>query len=410
MSYNEQMLVARILFNPAILAEATVTPEHYYNSLYKRMHQAIERAVADGVEPDILLIRQYDKHLPPEELAKISEHAFTDTNWQYYEREIINDWRKRKLNELGGWIRENSGAPVEATDYIQSELSRILATSKGDVIHYRPDLLRAAVDEMEARYKSAGEIPGISTGYSTLDKYIHGYKPRLLYYIGGRPSTGKSAILLNLADNASIRAHKAVGFISIESSKEELMHRSFSAEANMASSKIDLGALQPADFKTLTDTAGHIDKAQLWIYDSPNQTIARIASVARQMVRHKGCEILFVDYLQLIKASGESKREQVAEASNTLKQLARELDIPIVCAAQLVRDADNSRPNIGSFQHASQIEQDADVAMLLHPDRESESEHHVNVELIIAKCRDGKTGVVPLQFRKDVVRFNEIAE
>jgi replicative DNA helicase len=199
----------------------------------------------------------------------------------------------------------------------------------------------------------------------------------------------------------AIIQHTTVGYITLESAKEELLDRTFSNYGNIDSNTLATGRFFAHDFKTLSDVGEKVYGSKMYIYEVANARLEQVVSAARQMVRRYGCEVLFIDYLQLIRSAGD-RREQVERSSMAMKELARQLEVPVIVAAQLRRDADGRRPGLGDFQHSSQMEQDADAAMLIYEDAEQDC-----VWLHVAKNRDGEKGSVKLRFKGSYVRFEE---
>ena len=199
------------------------------------------------------------------------------------------------------------------------------------------------------------------------------------------------------------------GVVSIESSGLELLERIFSSTGNIPAEMLATGFWGVKQMADIQDLAGNIKGKPLYIYDKPNLQIGQLKSVARVMVKLFGIKILFVDYLQLIRNTNTKldKTGVVMESSQQLKELARELNIPVVCLAQLGRDADERRPTLGSFQWASQIEQDADGAFLIWHEQKDEG---VETKLLVEKMRDGKKGAIDMVFNGDYVRFEERSE
>jgi replicative DNA helicase len=232
----------------------------------------------------------------------------------------------------------------------------------------------------------------------------------LLYVIGGRPSQGKSALGLNIAAHVSIKERRPVGFLSLESSTTELLGRLVASSANVNSRNLASGFFSGTDMAGIHKAGELLYAAPLWIWDQPNAKLADTVSTARFMRRQHKVELLVIDYLQLIGVPGAvDRRDSVAQSSMAMKQLARELEIPVVILAQLNRDSDNRRPEMGDFQWSSQIEQDADVGIMLYHKMSGPDEDRTIDKswLFVEKCRDGKRGSVPVCFRQEYVRFED---
>ena len=302
---------------------------------------------------------------------------------------------------------------------INDTLEKILSNSSEHKIMAVKDLVLPMVNKFEERYKCRGQLSGLQTGFKTLDDLTGGLQNGRLYLLGARPSQGKSAMALNIA--GTIANHEAVGFLSLESAWEEMLTREFAGESGVNSQRLGNGFFTEHDLNGLINAGGVISKKNMYIYDKPNCGLVEVIGQCRRMVNRFKCKVLFVDYLQLVQTTAESDRERVAKVSKRLKDLARELKVPIVALAQLRRDSEGRRPGLGDFQHSSQLEQDADVGMLLYHtvcDRETgkslkkskiedDKTELLKIYLLIDKNRDGRTGAIQLDFRPEIVTFRE---
>jgi replicative DNA helicase len=208
---------------------------------------------------------------------------------------------------------------------------------------------------------------------------------------------------LQIASHLAIDLGVSVGYFSLESSRSELLERLYANQGKIASQAIATGKLQMRDFNRIQDISSKIYESKFFIHDTANQKLSMIQSIARKMLRTGKIQIMFLDYLQLIQVPNtKDRREQVEKASLAMKQLSRDLNIPVVVAAQLRRDSESRIPNLADFQHSSQLEQDADVAMLLNVDKDE------NKWLLIAKNRDGERGRVKLSFTGQYLHFTEV--
>jgi replicative DNA helicase len=404
----ERALVGRILTKPDELFQTKIKPEHLGDPLCKAVLTAINADITRGVEPNLLTVSQHPALAnKAADIASLTSDAAI-TNIGFYEREIISAWRARKLADLGRQITAIADKPDEALDTIERAIQELTTEGEADRVYTTAELVKPAIATIEDRYHAKGALPGLSTGLDNLDGLIGGLQPRKLYYIGARPSQGKSAILLNMATTVAVKHDMPVGIISAESSKEELVLRDFANLGNVDSKRIASGMLKHSDFMSITEAAEKLYRAPLHIYDVPNLGITRLISVAKMMHRRYGIKALFVDYVQIIQSTirNAPKRDQVAEVSLALKALSRQLEIPVIAAAQLTRDAQDRRPTLADFADASQIEKDADVAILLQQERD-DADRLVRVWGRVEKHRDGPTGAVPLQFKAEYVRFVE---
>ncbi|MDA3956657.1 DnaB-like helicase C-terminal domain-containing protein [Oceanispirochaeta sp.] len=237
-----------------------------------------------------------------------------------------------------------------------------------------------------------------------------GFQNKLLYYIGGRPSDGKSAALNGFALSA-VKSGYRPGIITVESSANEILSRTASSASGVPLTKIKAGTLTPAQISYLIESGTELNDIDPVVYDEPNATLQTVCTQARRMVSVYGCKILFIDYVQQITpdVKGVVRNEQIADISKALKSLARSLDVPIVSAAQLRRPKDagkHNRPIIDDFGDSSQLEKDADGAGLLHHGIDSDSGNAYSF-LHWDKNRDGDTKSIPVFFNKEIVRFEE---
>ena len=229
------------------------------------------------------------------------------------------------------------------------------------------------------------------------------HTPKELIIIGARPSIGKTALALTIADYISVTKKIPSAFFSLEMSNMQLIHRLFSLESRVSSSKIRSGNLQLADFQKIQDAAGRLYEAPLYIVDMPNMKLLDLRAMARQLCLQEGVKIIFIDYLGLIASENNAipRHERFAEISQSLKSLARELNIPVIALSQVGRDAEGTAPTLANLRESGAIEQDADVVMFLH----REKRESPDTELIVAKQRNGPVATVNLEFISECTRF-----
>lgn len=263
------------------------------------------------------------------------------------------------------------------------------------------------IDEYEAAMRD-GKPPGVRTGFHDLDKLIGGLKPQQLVIIAARPSVGKTALALNIAEHVAIEDRLPVGFFSLEMSGRELIHRLTCGRARVDGSVLNEGRMREQDFKAVTVAQGQIANAPLFICEQGGLTLAQLTARARRMVQQHQLKLLIVDYLGLVRSGekGRSRYEDITLVSNGLKALAKELNLPLIALAQLNRDTEkeNRAPRLSDLRDSGAIEQDGDIIGLLHRD-ENQTDDTQRVSLILAKQRNGRTGKVELKFRRAFTRF-----
>jgi replicative DNA helicase len=245
-----------------------------------------------------------------------------------------------------------------------------------------------------------------------------GFQNSEFIVIGARPSVGKTAIALTMAKHIAIDQGVSTGFFTLEMSDKALMQRLISLETSIPSQHLRTGLLKNSDISRMIDAAGRIYEAPLYIADMPGMKLLDLRSLARRMKSDKDVKIIFIDYLTLITSENPDmpRHEQIAEISRSLKALARELDIPIVVLSQVKRDAEGKRPNLSDIRESGSVEQDADLVMFLHRDRDTErkadektdNSQNIVTELIIAKQRNGPVGTVEVMFVPSFTRFENL--
>ena len=319
--------------------------------------------------------------------------------------------------------------PREVIDRAESSVFEIAQQSESSDPQRLAELLQLEWERIEA---SEGRgITGLSSGFGDLDELLSGFQPGEMAILAARPSMGKTALALNLAEQVAFGgktpwedrtgAGVSVGFFSLEMNKSSVVQRLISAYSGVDSHKIRTGMISGDDGRRIVDACGELEKAPLYVDDMPGMTVLQLRARARRMVAQHGVQILFIDYLQLLTAPAharESRQVEVSAISRQIKALARELNVPIVCLAQLNRGAEQrerNRPRMSDLRESGSIEQDADVILLLHreayyhkddPAWMDANQDKVNLsEIIIAKQRNGPTGVVKLTWDDRTTRF-----
>ncbi len=412
---DEEVLLCQIIIDNNILDDSIIQACQFKNKNTKAIFLAIQKCRNSGEIADLANILKADEEIDRAYLYSVSAMRFSSADWKRSEAKIIKEYQLEQFAFLGRVLIDMSDQKKDAREILETterKLFDITSKSERDDIFSIGSLIPGFIDQTEKRFKAKGKIPGLSTGIYKLDNMTLGLNKSRLYYIGARPSQGKSALALNIALHLAVNESKSVGFISLESSKEECTLRAFASQGRMNGMDISTGALRMADFANLNATAEKLFQKKLYFYDQPNITIQEIKSISRRMVTFYKCEVIFIDYLQIIQHSDSSlcKRERIEDISVQLKNLARELDIPIVCLAQLRRDVDQRRPGLGDFSDSSQAEKDADVAILIYHEKENEDgeDEKLKSRLLVEKSRDGRTGTIDVVFKKEYVTFYEI--
>lgn len=304
----------------------------------------------------------------------------------------------------------------EAEQKIFSILDQRSASSVGSI----RDILHAAMDRLDARMRGEQTQDAVDTGFTEMDRLTGGLHNSELVILAARPSMGKTAFAMNIAEYVAVELRRPTLFVSLEMASIELADRLLCSAAQVDGHRLRNGTLSNSDKLRLVEKAGEISQAPLFVDDSPSRTVSEIAAAARRIKRREGgLGLIAVDYLQLIEPDNpdDSRQEQVARIARRLKGLAREAEVPVLCLAQLNRQAEDTRdhrPRLSHLRESGAIEQDADVVMFVHREEyylrgDEQKEHEGLAEIIIAKQRNGPVGEVELRWEKKFTRFQNLA-
>ena len=285
----------------------------------------------------------------------------------------------------------------------------------GDFRHIK-DVLVQTYDNIELLHTRKGDVTGIPTGFRDLDKMTAGFQRNDLIIVAARPSVGKTAFALNIAQNVATKTDENVAIFSLEMGADQLVMRMLCAEGNIDAQVLRTGALEAEDWRKLTMAMGSLSNAGVFIDDSPGIRVNEIRSKCRRLQQEHGLGMIIIDYLQLIQGSGragENRQQEVSEISRSLKGLARELKVPVIALSQLSRGVEqrqDKRPMMSDLRESGSIEQDADIVSFLYREDyyDKETENQNIIEIIIAKQRNGPTGTVSLAFAKEYNKFVNI--
>jgi len=307
-------------------------------------------------------------------------------------------------------------------DEVESSILSIAEERVSDELPEFKELVMKAVDTIEKLAQNKGGITGISTGFKELDRMTSGLHPAEMFVVAARPSMGKTAFAMNIAEHVALDQQKAVGVFSLEMASQQLVERLLCSRARVNMESIRNGFLRKPEYPKLASAATELSKAKIFIDDSAGLSILELRAKARRMKDRNNIELIVIDYLQLLKSSSrraqDNRQIEVSEISLGIKNLAKELSLPIIVLAQLNRQPesrDGGKPRLSDLRESGSIEQDADVVALLvrseyyEKDKEAREEVAGEAELIIAKQRNGPVGEVPLTFLKQFTRFEDRA-
>jgi replicative DNA helicase len=426
----EQAALGAVLLDNDVIDIALdyIKPEDFYSNANRKVFQAVLNLYNQGKQQaDIITVVAELRQMGELEaiggsayVASLTNVVPSSTNIAYYAKLVADCSMRRSLLRISAEINTRSfDESVDARMILEESQQWIYEL--GDYRHgvsfkSTKDLIPDAINMVEKLYQSKEAYTGIPSGFDELDTMTSGFQNSELIIVGARPSMGKTALALTMASHITMGKKIPAAFFSLEMSDMALCLRLISSEARIESQKIRSGLLTPADFSQLTNAAGRIYEAPLYIVDTPGMKLLDLRSQARRLRSQHGVKIIFIDYLTLIGSDNRDipRHEQIAEISRSLKGLARELDMPVVALSQLRRDAEGKQPNLADIRESGSIEQDADVVMFLHRERETDvkpgKEGDGKTELIIAKQRNGPVGKVDIVFIPKYARFETLAK
>lgn len=387
---------------------------------HRRVYEAIQALSGAGAGMDIVTVTDQmtrsgtlEEAGGPAAVSDLTSVVPTTANVEFYAQKVKGLSQRRALFRLGQQLQERARDAEASEDELvdQAEQDLFAIADQRPVAPYTRayDLMPDTVSHLEKLFKLEGQLPGIPSGYADLDRMTGGFQDDDLVIIGARPSLGKSSIALSMAANMTIREHVSVGIFSLETGRRQLMQRLIAGEGRIDSANLRRGTFRQSDFDRILDVGGKLAAANLFLNDTANIRLVDLRAQARRMRAREGVQILFVDYISLIVHDRQNipRYEQMADVSRSLKALARELGIPIIAVSQLRRETEGRRPNLADLRETGSLEQDADIVILLHRDRDKEDEQLVT-EVILAKNRNGPIGTVELAFVPRFTRFESI--
>ena len=402
------------------------------DDFYARQYGVIDAATTEmyrkgmAVDPVTLQTRLREKNLPPEVyssgmIMELIDRVPTSANIKTYAEIVVEKSLLRKMiranEEIAGSCYEQKDEIEDIMNLAEKKVFEISQKRGGsDFVPIRQIVLNA-MEKIEAASHIKGNVTGLSTGFTDLDSRTAGFQPSDLILIAARPSMGKTALVLNIAEHLVMRENRCVAIFSLEMSKEQLTNRLFAMESHVEAQKIRTGDLTEQEWGDLIEVAGNIGESRLIIDDTPAITVQEMRSKCRKYKMEFGLEMIIIDYLQLMSGSGrsgDSRQQEISEISRSLKALARELNVPVVSLSQLSRAVESRadhRPMLSDLRESGAIEQDADVVMFIYRDDyyNQDSEKKGIAEIIIAKQRNGPIGTVELSWQPSLTKFANLA-
>lgn len=415
---EESVIGAMLIDKDAVIAVAEfLLPEDFYDERLKDVYKACIDLYEERVPIDVLTVTEkLKKNKTLKEigsssfLAELANKVPTAAHVEHYGRIVKDTATKRSLMSVASKLVDVSLdeglAANEAMDQAESAIFSLSQKSLSKAFRSVRDTLAESFDRLDELHKSGGGIRGVPTGFPDLDDALAGMQQSNLLILAARPGVGKTSLAMNIAQYVAVELKRPVGFFSLEMSREELVDRLLVAQADIDAWKLKTGKLSEDDFSKLSDAMGVLAEAPLFIDDTPALSVLEMRTKARRLQVESGLDFLVVDYMQLARSRNlENRVQEVSEISQGMKNLARELKIPVLVLSQLSRAVETrggKKPQLSDLRESGSIEQDADVVMFLWREDDENSE---NMMLDIAKHRNGPLRSLPLHFRGDRIRF-----
>ncbi|MBR5943336.1 MAG: replicative DNA helicase [Lachnospiraceae bacterium] len=421
---EQSVIGSMIMDRDAILtASEIITGDDFYNKQYGVIFDTMTELYNAGRPVDLVTLQNAlkEKELPPESsspefIRDIVSAVPTSANVKYYANIVAEKSTFRRLIKVNEEISNTCYAGKEPLDVVLNDTEKkvfdlVQKQNHGDFVPIK-QVVMDAMDKIEIAAKNGGAVTGIPTGFIDLDYRMAGLHPADLILIAARPSMGKTAFVLNIAQHIAFKQNLPVAIFSLEMSKVQLVNRLFALESSVDSQHIRTGQLSDNEWEKLIETAGIIGGSNLIIDDTPGISIPELRSKCRKYKLEKGLSCIMIDYLQLMSGTGkgDSRQQEISDISRSLKAVARELDVPVIALSQLSRAVEqrpDHRPMLSDLRESGAIEQDADVVMFIYRDDyyNHDTEKKGIAEINIAKQRNGPTGTVELKWLPEYTKF-----
>ncbi|MBM7606708.1 replicative DNA helicase [Metabacillus crassostreae] len=421
----EQAVLGAIFLQPAslTLASELLIPEDFYRAAHQKIYNAMLDLSDKGEPVDLVTVTSElaDVNLLEEVggvsyLSDLANSVPTAANIEYYGKIVEEKSILRRLIRTATTIAQDGYSREDEVEVLLNEAEKtimeVAQRKNAGAFQNIKDVLVQTYDNIEMLHDNKGDVTGIPTGFTELDRMTAGFQRNDLIIVAARPSVGKTAFALNIAQNVATKTEENVAIFSLEMGADQLVMRMLCAEGNIDAQRLRTGSLTPEDWGKLTMAMGSLSDSGIYIDDTPGIRVSEIRAKCRRLKQETGLGMILIDYLQLIQGSGRSdnRQQEVSEISRTLKELARELKVPVIALSQLSRGVEqrqDKRPMMSDIRESGSIEQDADIVAFLYRDDyyDKESENKNIIEIIIAKQRNGPVGTVALAFVKEYNKF-----
>ena len=423
----EESILSAILVDNDTLPEILeiLSPKDFYRSSHQKTFTAMTELFSRNEPVDLVTLTNILRERGWLEeiggatyLANLVDTVPLAVNAQHYAKIVHDKACLRQLIEKSNAIAkrcfEDRGDVENVIDYAESSIFEISENKIKPSFYPIGKIIELNIDALEERQGNKALVTGVATGYAKLDELTAGLQKSDLIILAGRPGMGKTAFALNIAKNSAVDTNVPVAIFSLEMSKEQLSFRMLSSEARVDSSRLRRGFITQDDWIKITDAAGFLSQAPIFIDDSPNIGVLEIRAKSRRLKMENDIGLIVIDYLQLMKGriSAERRDIEISEISRSLKALAKELDIPVLALSQLNRkleERSDKRPQLADLRESGALEQDADVVAFIYRDelynKDENNPNKGKAEIILAKQRNGPTGTAILTFLETYTRF-----
>ena len=449
----EQTILGSILANNEIFDEITdqLDENYFFDPIHQKIYKIISNLISKGLLANPVTIKNFFNSKEElieiggiDYLIKLTKVSTTKNQIKYYSQLLSDLYIRRQLINISEETLEeskNKDLEISGTNILENTERKLFEIAERGEFQRSfvtfKDALKETIDMATAAYKNDQGIVGVPSGLTDLDDRLGGLHKQDLIIIAGRPSMGKTALATNIAFNASINIKKnnlktSVAFFSLEMSSEQLSTRILAEQSRIKSNDIRRGKINQEDFERFIEASKNLEMLPLHIDDTPAITISALSNRARRLKRKEGLDLIVIDYIQLMKSSGfrnEGRVLEIAEITQGLKALAKELDVPVLALSQLSRQVEqreDKKPQLSDLRESGSIEQDADVVMFVFREQyylekqepkpgtaehvewqEKMSQIHNQAEIIIGKQRHGPTGVIKLEFESAFTKFKD---
>lgn len=423
--HAEQSVIGAMLIdkNACSRAMEVLSSDSFYRDAHKFIYEAIIALTEKNEPVDIVTVTSELRNSGKLDavggsvyISDLLGSVPTSANVEYYAKIVDEKAVLRRLIEAGSQIITDAFESQKDVDFVldnaEKNIFDIALKRVRQGFHKIDNVLKNVLDRIDTLYGKKDSITGIPTGFPDLDKITAGFQNAEMIIIAARPSVGKTAFALNIAQNAAIRHKIPVAIFSLEMSKEQLAQRLLCSESEIDAQRLKTASLSDAGWKRLTRSLGKLSEAPIFIDDSASISTMEMRAKARRLKIDQGLGLLIIDYMQLMQAKNnmENRVQEMSDISRSIKTLARELDIPVIAISQLSRAIEQRQdrmPRLSDLRESGEIEQTADVVLFIHrEDYYNPSSDKGNIaEVIIAKQRNGPTGTIELVFRKEFTKF-----